>query len=460
MPAITPRSLGKQFRHLVGYVFRIDETIDQEAVVASVKADIDFRGAKAWILIFAILVASLGLNTNSTAVVIGAMLISPLMGPIVGLGVSIGISDGPLLWKSLRNMLTAVVLSIGTSALYFLISPFDDAQSELLSRTTPTLLDAAIAIAGGLAGAVAVVRQDKSNVVPGVAIATALIPPLCTAGYGLAQWDLTFFIGAFYLFFINAVCIGAATYATTLVLKFKPVEQVDPEHAKRVRRTVLWVVGITLIPSVVIGWFILQENAFNRNVRYLVSAAEEQYPATSFVVSKSEWKRDTSSIVLTLVGPALSEAELTTVRGKALELGLQDSHLDIRQASGVSDLMMFTAGEKMRKDVLGDLYDKTLFEIRRKDSTIASLNNVLHSHDKQQIEVGNIFKEMQVIFPEVVAVNFTPKTVTYSTTGVADSISTAFVQYKKRVSNARQHELHKWLVLRLKVDTLVVKQIH
>ncbi len=459
MQPLTPRSLGIQFRQLVRYVFHLEETIDQQAVISLVKADVDFRGAKAWILIFAILTASLGLNTNSTAVVIGAMLISPLMGPIVGLGVSIGISDGALLSKSLRNMLTAVVLSIATSALYFLISPFDDAASEILSRTTPTLLDAFIAIAGGLAGAVAVVRQDRSNVVPGVAIATALMPPLCTAGYGLAQLNFTFFIGAFYLFFINSVCIAAATYATTRVLKFKTVENIDAVQARRVRRTVTWVVVVTLIPSAIIGWFLLQQNAFNRNVRYLIAAAEEQYPATSFVLSKAEWRRDTSSIVLTLVGPALSNAELTTVRGKALELGLQDSHLEIRQASGVSDLMMSAAGEKMRKNVLGDLYDKTLYEIRRKDSTIERLNNILHSHDKQQAEVGSVFNEMRVIFPEVVSVNFTPKTVTYDTSGVADSVSTAFVQYKRRVSNSRQDELVKWLTLRLKVDTLTVRKI-
>ena len=178
----------------------------QDEVVDNIFRGVDFRGTNLWVLIFATFVASLGLNVNSTAVIIGAMLISPLMGPIMGMGLSVGINDFDLLKRSVRNFGFMVLVSILTSTLYFVVSPLSGAQSELLARTVPTTYDVLIAFFGGLAGIVAQSRRDRtSTVIPGVAIATALMPPLCTAGYGLATLQLNYFLGAFYLFFINTV---------------------------------------------------------------------------------------------------------------------------------------------------------------------------------------------------------------------------------------------------------------
>ena len=159
---------------------------DEGQVIDSITRNSDFVGANLWTLIFAILIASIGLNMNSTAVIIGAMLISPLMGPIMGVGLGMGTEDFGLVKKGVRNLLTATIIGIVTSAIYFWITPLDEAKSELLARTTPTLWDVFIAFFGGLAGVVAATRKEKSNAIPGVAIATALMPPLCTAGYGLA----------------------------------------------------------------------------------------------------------------------------------------------------------------------------------------------------------------------------------------------------------------------------------
>ena len=193
---------------------------DCQSTIMAIEKGVDFRGINVWTLVFAIFIASIGLNVNSTAVIIGAMLISPLMGPIMGLGLSVGINDFTLLKKSLRNMIIAVVISIVTSTIYFYISPLNDAQSELLSRTTPTIYDVLIALFGGFAGIVAGSSKEKGTVIPGVAIATALMPPLCTAGFGIATGHLYYFVGAAYLFFINAVMISLSTFLFVRFLKF------------------------------------------------------------------------------------------------------------------------------------------------------------------------------------------------------------------------------------------------
>ena len=201
----------------------LDQSQDRESeqvTVEAIREGIEFKGSTIWILIFAIFIASLGLNTNSTAVIIGAMLISPLMGPIMGIGLGLGINDFELIKKSFRNLGVATIFSVLTSTLYFLISPLNEARSELLARTSPTIYDVLIALFGGLAGIVAMATKQKGNVIPGVAIATALMPPLCTAGFGLANGNMHYFFGAFYLFFINSVFIAFATTMGVKAMKF------------------------------------------------------------------------------------------------------------------------------------------------------------------------------------------------------------------------------------------------
>ena len=214
--------LWAEFRAFIRDRFSLeDDKASQDEVAANISKGTEFRGVNLWVLICATMVASLGLNVNSAAVIIGAMCISPIMGPIMGIGFSLGINDFDLLKKSLRNFSLMVVVAIATSTLYFFISPLGTARSELLARTVPTTYDVLIAFFGGLAGIVAQSRKDRnSTVIPGVAIATALMPPLCTAGFGLATGQFKFFIGAFYLFFINTVFIALATYMVVRMLKY------------------------------------------------------------------------------------------------------------------------------------------------------------------------------------------------------------------------------------------------
>lgn len=241
---------------------------DQEPffeIKQSIEKGIRFSGSNLWILIAAIFLASLGLNVNSTAVVIGAMLISPLMGPIIGMGLAASINDLPLLKRAGLNYLFATIASLATSTLYFFISPLSDAYSELLARTSPTIYDVLIAVFGGFAGIIALSSKNKGNVLPGVAIATALMPPLCTAGYGLATGQPMFLLGALYLYLINSVFIALATYAFTRFIKFPLVKQKNSLEQKRVARIIITLTLVTILPSIYFGYQLILENNFTRN---------------------------------------------------------------------------------------------------------------------------------------------------------------------------------------------------
>lgn len=205
---------------------------DEQVTVDSIRNGVEFKGTNLWILIFATFIASLGLNVNSTAVIIGAMLISPLMGPIMGVGLAIGQNDFELMKRSLKSFMVATLFSVVTATLYFLFTPLDEVQSELLARTSPTIYDVFIALFGGLAGIVALATKEKGNVIPGVAIATALMPPLCTAGFGLATGNLLYFLGAFYLYFINSVFISLATFLGVRFMHFKR-KQLSTRNGRR-----------------------------------------------------------------------------------------------------------------------------------------------------------------------------------------------------------------------------------
>ena len=255
--------LGEMREFLRGRFSLDEDKAQRDEVVASISKGVVFRGVNLWVLIFATMIASLGLNVNSAAVIIGAMLISPIMGPIMGIGLSLGINDFELLKKSLRNYALMFVVAIVTSTAYFLVSPLSSNSSELLARTVPTTYDVLIALFGGLAGIVAQTRQDRtSTVIPGVAIATALIPPLCTAGFGLATGQIRFFFGAFYLFFINSVFIALATYAMVRFLKYEKKAFIDKVRERNVKRLMMVITLVTFIPSVVIGFHMVRVSLF------------------------------------------------------------------------------------------------------------------------------------------------------------------------------------------------------
>ena len=244
----------------------MSEDLDVESASESIKKNIHFRGANVFILACAIIIASVGLNLNSIPVIIGAMLISPLMGPILGFGMGLGTNDMKLVKQALTNFFVMVGISIIASTLYFLISPLRlGNQSELLARTNPTIYDVMIALFGGLAGILETSRKDKGTVLSGVAIATALMPPLCTVGYGLAHLYWSYVFGALYLFFINSIFIALATFLAVKYLGFKSATIEDPKTKKRATRSIVAILIIVLVPSILSAVQIIKEENFKRN---------------------------------------------------------------------------------------------------------------------------------------------------------------------------------------------------
>ncbi|MDX5479127.1 MAG: TIGR00341 family protein, partial [Cyclobacteriaceae bacterium] len=288
---------------------------DELETIDYIRKNIEFKGANLWILIFAIFVASVGLNVNSTAVIIGAMLISPLMGPIMGIGMAAGINDFELLQKSLKNLGIAILISILTSTIYFSFTPLDDAQSELLARTEPTIWDVLIALFGGLAGIVAGSRKEKSNAIPGVAIATALMPPLCTAGYGLATANLYYFFGAFYLFFINSVFISLSTYLIVRFMKFPKKEFLDPKREKTVKTYITIFTLLTIVPSVYLAYNIVKRTFWEKAANQFIST-ELDLPRTQVISSVLRYDADSSIIEVSLIGERINDEEIETMSRK------------------------------------------------------------------------------------------------------------------------------------------------
>ena len=247
-------------------IANISDHIDTDAATRSIRSNVSFRGPNVWILAFSIIIASVGLNVNSTAVIIGAMLISPLMGPIICIGLGLGVNDTKLIRVGLKNLIVMVGISLIASTLYFLLTPLKLANpTELLARTNPTIYDVIIALFGGAAGLLEISRKEKGTVLSGVAIATALMPPLCTAGYGLATGTFKYFFGALMLFIINGVFIIIATYVMSKILGFQEYEFQDQKTAKRTRTLVTLVVILVAVPSILSAVRMIKSNTFQQN---------------------------------------------------------------------------------------------------------------------------------------------------------------------------------------------------
>lgn len=321
-------------RNLLSFIDLRNEVEDYETIHEEIEKGIVFKGTNLWILAFAIVVASIGLNMNSTAVVIGAMLISPLMGPINGLGYSIATYNFPLFRSSIKNYGFAVIASLVASTLYFAISPVATAHSELLSRTSPTIYDVMIALFGGLAGIVATSSKMKGNVIPGVAIATALMPPLCTAGYGLGTGQFNFFFGAFYLFTINTVFIALAALMISRFLRFPIRHIVDPDQKKKVRNLVWVIIVVTVLPSIYFGHQLVKNEAFGQNV--------DKYTQNVSVVGgafliRHEVNKGQRKVNLVYGGKSLSDSIKSEIKQKARIFDIDPEGITIEQGFALDE---------------------------------------------------------------------------------------------------------------------------
>ena len=364
-------------------------------VIEEIKKGVEFKGLNLWVLIFAIFVASLGLNVNSTAVIIGAMLISPLMGPIMGIGLGVGIQDFELIKKSYKNLAIATIISILTSAIYFYISPLSDASSELLARTYPTTYDVLIAFFGGMAGIVAIGSGEKGNVVPGVAIATALMPPLCTAGYALATLQFSFFFGAFYLYFINGVFISFSAYLGTRIFKLPKHELADAVKNEKFKRYVFIVVFLTLVPSVYMSYNIIRTSFFESSANDFIST-ELDFPNTQFINKTIDYKNN--KIEVFLLGEIIPENKIALAKDNLKKYNLHDVNLIIRQGANNSDSLDI---RNIKALVMADFYKNTEQRLLEKNEKIEFLQNELSKYTKIEAISNNIYSEAEVIFPNI-----------------------------------------------------------
>lgn len=419
--------------------------VPQDQAEASIREGVSFRGMNSLILVVAIFIASLGLNTNSTAVIIGAMLISPLMGPIIGMGLAVGVHDFELMKRSFRNLAIAAGISVATSCVYFMISPVNENHSELLARTTPTIYDVLIGFFGGAAGILAIAAKNKGNVIPGVAIATALMPPLCTAGYGLATLQPNYLFGALYLFFINSVFIAVATYAGIKLMRFKLKAFADPVRARRVRRTVYIIATLTMIPAIFLTYVMFVENNFKNDCQDFVNN-EFNFPDTQVLNYKCEYHKDNSTLSVALIGQPLDQDSLmAALTARLPQYHLANTHLRVIQGSASSTIDL----ERTSGAMLQSMYAMTQQTIERQQQTIDSLRSYTASIVANDSLGGSMAPELRVIFPKVSRIAITTAVVADIQNGGSDTLNIALVSYSSPMGAAEQKRFQEYLQARL-----------
>jgi uncharacterized hydrophobic protein (TIGR00271 family) len=398
--------------------------------------DLEFSGTRLWILIFAIFVASLGLNVNAPAVVIGAMLISPLMSPIMGIGLGIGINDMPLLRKAVNNYVVAALTGLGTSTVFFLMSPLSEAHSEILARTSPNIYDVLIALFGGLAGIIATSSKQKGNVIPGVAIATALMPPLCTAGYGLATFQLNYFVGAFYLFIINTVFIALATFLMVRALRFPMKKFLSKELMNRAHRIVWIIVIATLLPSIYLGYNIVMEEKFSNSANKFINY-EARFP-NDYLLSKTIDPKK-KKISLVFGGKEITPIEIQRLKGKLKQYGMDTSSLEIKQ--GFAYLAPPTNNSDERYALLSNA-----LSAKEKEETV--LRAKLDSINNDQKLGAQVFAELKVQYPQIKSAIIEPITA-FTDSSKSKRLYLVLLNSRGVVPATDRTKIEKWMKVRL-----------
>lgn len=420
---------------------------DESEAVKSIREGVEMKGATIWILIAAILLASLGLNVNSTAVIIGAMLISPLMGPIMGVGLAIGLGDFDLMKRSFKNYLVITLFSVVTATLFFLISPsVSEGQSELLARTSPTIYDVFIALFGGAAGFIALSTTKKGSVIPGVAIATALMPPLCTAGFGLATGNLLYFLGAFYLYFINSVFICVATFLGTRFMRFSRLKYVDKEREKKVRKYIVWVVVLTMIPAVYLTYGILNDTIYEGSVNRFVN--EQLSFENAQVVDKKVEKRDgTKELRVVLVGKEVADSTIIMAQRRMADYNLGDTKLVVLQ--GVSGQQAASMDiTSVRAQVLEDFYKNGEVKLQQQAVLIDSIQGILNSYLTYDELARNLMPEMKVLYPQVTRFSLSRSLEVSVDSARADTVTFAIIHLNKRMDDREKAKMVEWMKAR------------
>lgn len=426
----------------------------EQETITTIEDGIEFKGAKLWVLVLAIFVASLGLNTNSTAVIIGAMLISPLMGPIIGMGLGVGINNYALFKRAFHSYLIATVFSIVTATLFFLISPIEQAQSELLARTSPTIYDVFIALCGGLAGIIALssYSQRSGNVIPGVAIATALMPPLCTAGFGLATQNWLYALGAFYLYLINTIFIALATYfGVKFIMRFHKTEFVDKAKEKRVTHIITAIAIVTFIPSIFITINIANRSVFEQRCQRFVSQ-EMKLKGTRVIAHDCDYT--SRSLRVVVLGEVIDSTQQQDINRKLTDYHLDNVRLDIVQnTTGLDEASVRSLLSNERQMAID--YEETITELRRQ---LSASDIELRTYQDVAAFAPTLLPELRTLFPEVTSISMSQGTEAYMDS-VPHNVPVTIVQLKfnRPLDAEKLQRLAQWLKQRTQREDLRIE---
>ncbi|NIJ46104.1 putative hydrophobic protein (TIGR00271 family) [Wenyingzhuangia heitensis] len=436
-------------------LLNIREETDKELTITKIKAGIAVKSHNAWVLIFSIFIASIGLNVSSTAVVIGAMLVSPLMGPILGLGLSIGINDIDTLRRSLINLGVMVGLSITTSFLFFSIPLFQDATPEIIARTAPDVRDVLIALAGGLALIIALSRRtEMTNTIAGIAIATALMPPLCTAGYGLATWNFKYFGGAMFLFLINAIFIALATFAVVKFLRFPVVKYINQAKRKRIAQLVAFVATIIIGFSIFQFYLLFQQNQYKLNAEHFISELQEK---TGAGIINTTVDYDKKSIKIVVLGTNIDETQKKIWSNKMDEFNIPKTSLIIQQddkTSLLQDEINTIKNSYVKNQNLIASKDEIILQ---KEALIIEKDHELQQLYKKQIPFLQLSQEARIIYTGIDKLNYASKLETNFSS--IDTIAVFEVKWNDSIKNTKQlnSKFKNWLQTRLNNTTIELK---
>lgn len=432
-----------------GYFNALPDKAEEAKTIEQISSGVTFHGANLWVLVFAVFIASLGLNVNSTAVIIGAMLISPLMGPIVGMGLGIGISDLALLKRSIKNYLVATGISVLTATLYFLITPLTEAQSELLARTSPTLYDVLIALCGGAAGVLALSTRGSGNVIPGVAIATALMPPLCTAGYGLAMGEPSFFFGAFYLYFINTVFITLATFVGVRMLRFKQKQFIDAARMITVKRYIIGIVVLTMLPAAYMTVQIIRQSVLENNSNRFVRN-ELAFKGTQIISQQFDAKHKTLNIVA--VGKIISKEEIAKAEKMLESYNLEDYKLHIIQGLQSDSLLLANQQYSYSSGNTQASQQKLIEQVAQ----LGEVEQQLNAYQQYATLTKEVRTELKAMCPSAKSISISRVTEAKTDTAASQEYVMAVVNCSRALSNPDRQRLQEWLKARTKSDSLRV----
>lgn len=419
----------------------------EKYVIKQITNGINFQGSNLWILIFAVFIASLGLNVNSTAVIIGAMLISPLMGPIIGMGLALGIADLDLFKQSIKNYLVSTFISVVTATIYFTLSPITNAQSELLARTSPTLYDVLIALFGGAAGFLATSTKGRNNVVPGVAIATALMPPLCTAGYGLAVQNTTFFFGAFYLYFINTVFIAFTTCVGVRFLHFHRKQFINREKMRRVNLYIVSIIIITIIPASYMTWNIIKQSVFENNIENFITK-ELNYSGTNILSHQYDLKTKTLHVVA--VGNPISTDSIAKAQKTMTDYQLDGYALKVIQGSN-SDSLLLLQHKNKGQLMVGEKNTAEWQELAYRNDV---LQKQLNSYTHYPVLANDMKEELKVVCPEAKSIMLSKASESFVDSASIKNYIVAVVKTNKTLAQDNRKQLYDWLKVKVKSDSL------